>query len=98
MTKPIILRRAARAEYDDAGDWYERRQPGLGVAFTAAVQSVFDRIAANPQTHAVVLRDIRKAVVQGFPYCVYYRDRPSTVAVLSVFHTSRNPIIWQRRS
>jgi toxin ParE1/3/4 len=98
MTCRVILRRAARIEYDAAGDWYEQQRPGLGAAFTAAVQQVFDRIAAHPQMHGVVLRGIRKAVVQGFPYCVYYRERSSAVVVLSVFHTSRDSNVWQSRA
>ena len=98
MTLPVILRRAARAEYDAAVDWYEQQRPGLGAAFTAAVQRVFDRIAAQPRMHGIVLRDIRRAVVRGFPYCVFYRVRPSAVVVLSVFHTSRDPSAWQSRS
>jgi hypothetical protein len=77
MILPVVLRRSARAEYDAAGDWYERQRPGLGAAFTTAVQKVFDRIAAQPQLFQVVLRDIRRVVVPGFPYCVYYRERPS---------------------
>jgi toxin ParE1/3/4 len=98
MTWRVILRRAARIEYDAAGGWYEQQRPGLGAAFTAAVQQVFDGIAAHPRMHGVVLRDIRKAVVQGFPYCVYYRERSSAVVVLSVFHTSRDPTGWQSRA
>src|SRR5438045_44002 len=88
MTKRVVLRRAARTEFDEASDWYERRHPGLGAAFAAAIQEVFDRVAAQPQLHGIVLRDIRRAVVRGFPYCDYYRERPSTLVVLSVFHTS----------
>lgn len=98
MRKPILLRPAARAEYDAAGDWYERQQPGLAAAFTTAVQQVFDRIGSQPQLHGVVQRDVRKALVKGFPYCVYYRERPTAVVVLSVFHTSRDPAIWQGRT
>ena len=98
VTKPVKLRAAARVEYDAAGDWYESQRPGLAATFTAAVQQVFDRIASQPQLHAVVVRDVRKAVVRGFPYCVYYRERPTAVVVLSVFHTSRDPAVWQRRT
>jgi hypothetical protein len=36
--------------------------------------------------------------VRGFPYCVYYREESSLVRVLSVFHTSRDPSIWQSRA
>jgi plasmid stabilization system protein ParE len=42
--------------------------------------------------------DVRKAVVNGFPYCLYYREEPSQVRVLAVFHTSRDPSIWQSRA
>ena len=66
--------------------------------FVARVQKVFDRIAVNPRMHAVALADIRKAVVTRFPYCVYYRADDTRVEVLAVFHTSRDPSIWQGRA
>jgi len=98
MSKPVVLRRVAREEFDEAADWYEARQPGLGLRFVAAVQVVFDRFSTNPQLHAVVRRDVRKAVVTGFPYTVYYREQQSRVVVIAVFHSSRDPAIWQGRS
>ena len=67
MSLPIVLRDEAQAEFDEAFDYYEARRPRLGVDFVARVQRVFDRIAANPQMHAVVFADIRKAVVARFP-------------------------------
>jgi plasmid stabilization system protein ParE len=72
MSSPVILRRAARAEYDEAGDWYERQRRGLGAVFTAAIQTVFDRISNHPQLYRVVWKDVRRAVVPKFPYCVYW--------------------------
>jgi len=48
MSLPVVFRRAARAEFDDAADWYEQRRAGLGAAFTAAVQRVLDQLAAQP--------------------------------------------------
>lgn len=98
MTLPIVFRRAARGEFDEAADWYEQRQPGLGARFTAAVQRVIDLIAANPRLHAKVFQDVRKGVVSGFPYNVYYREEPRRVLIIAVFHTSRDPSIWQRRA
>ena len=98
MSLPVILRPEARDDYDVAFDWFEARRPGDGVAFVKAVQEVFDRIGENPRLHAVVYGDVRKAVVSGYPYyCVYYRERSDHVEVLSVFHTSRDPNIWQSR-
>ena len=98
MSLPVILRAEARAEFDEAFDNYEAQRPGLGVDFAARVQEVFDRIAANPQIHGTVFQDVRKAVVQRFPYCVFYRAETSQVLVLAVFHTRRDPGIRQARA
>jgi len=97
ITLPIDFRRAARAEFDQAADWYEQRRPGLGRTFTVAVQRVLDRIAVQPDFHAVVWADVREALVSGFPYAVYYREEPGRLVVFSVFHTSRDPTVWQGR-
>ena len=98
MSLPILFRPAARAEFDEAYDWYEGRRPGLGDAFAAQVRQVLDRIAVTPRMHAMVFKTVRKAVVRRFPYCVYYREEASCVRILSVFHTSRDPRIWQGRA
>lgn len=98
MSLPIVFRRLARAEFDDAADWYEQRRAGLGATFTAAVQRVLDQIAAQPAFYPQVHQDVREALVPGYPYCVYYREEPTQVVVFSVFHTSRDPSIWQGRT
>lgn len=87
----------ARAEFDSAGDYYEAQRRGLGKDFVAKVRAVFQRIRANPRLHAVVYRDVRKALVEQFPYIVLYREVGNEVIVVSVFHTSRDPAVWQSR-
>ena len=94
----VIVDPEAQAEFDEGYDFYEMRGVGLGEAFADAVGFVFDRIGAMPRQHRLVFGNIRRAVVRGYPYCVYYREEPSQVRVLSVFHTSRNPSIWQSRN
>jgi plasmid stabilization system protein ParE len=98
MSLPVVLRDEAQAEFDEAFDYYEGKKQGLGVAFAERVQEVFDRISAHPKLHAEVYADIRKAVVAKFPYCVFYRAEAARVEVIAVFHSSRNPSIWQGRA
>jgi toxin ParE1/3/4 len=97
MSLPIRLLPGAKAEFDAAADWYEQQRAGLGVDFVARVREVLDRIAANPQLHAAVYNDVRKAVVKRFPYVVIYREDAGEVVVIAVFHTARDPAIWQFR-
>ena len=97
MSLRLVFNTAARQEYRDAADWYEAHSPGRGKAFRAAVRYQLDRITAYPRIHAKVYRDVRKAVVRGYPYNVFYVEEPGRVVVVSVFHTSRDPLVWQSR-
>jgi plasmid stabilization system protein ParE len=85
MSLPIVLRDEAQKEFDEAIDWYDVQRPGLAFQFKAEIQKVFDRIAVFPKIHAIVLGDIRKAVVRRFPYCVFYRPHADRIEVLAVF-------------
>src|SRR5262245_35217998 len=98
MSLPVVLRDVAQEEFEEAFDFYEGRRRGLSVAFVQRVEDVFDRISANPKIHGIVFADIRKAVVAKFPYCVFYRSDNTRVEVIAVFHSSRDPKIWQARA
>ena len=97
MSSPVRLLPEAKAEFDEATDWYEARRAGLGVTFVTRVREVIDGVADDPQLHMSVYLDIRRAVVPKFPYVILYREEPGEVVVVSVFHTSRNPSIWKSR-
>ena len=97
MSLPLDVTPAAQDEIADGHDYYERYRAGAGPEFVEAVQVIFDRITAFPRYGRLVLRDARKAVLVGYPYCVYYREVAGTIVVLSVFHTSRDPSVWQAR-
>lgn len=97
MNVPVVLRAEAQADFDEAFDWYEALRPGLGTDFAVQVQQVFDRISANLLSHGLVFQDVRKAIVQRFPYSIFYRVEVAQVLVLAVFHGKRDPSIWQGR-
>jgi len=94
----IVFRRAADAEFAESAEWYENQRQGLGLEFIKHVQRVLDNILENPLRYAVVLRDVREGVVSKFPFAVYYRVKPDHIAILAVFHCSRDPAIWQARN
>ena len=98
MSLPIVLRAAAQDEADEAARWYEGQRAGLGADFVAELQRVLDVISAQPGRYPVAAGDTREAPLSRFPYCVYYRVGRSRVAVTAVFHTSRDPSIWQSRA
>jgi hypothetical protein len=96
MTFPIRLLPEAKAEFDlPTGN--EQKQKGLGIDLIVRVGEVFKRIAGNPRMHPVVYKDVRRALVKKFPYLVLYREDQGEIIVIAVFHTSRNPAVWQSR-
>ena len=98
MSVPIVLRAVAEEEAEDAVRWYDRKRFGLGADFLAELQQTLDEITQQPDRFPIVREDTREAALTRFPYCVYYRSRPGRVVVTAVFHTSRNPSVWQSRS
>lgn len=98
MTRSLIFRPLAEAEYLGAAAFYEDERAGLGTEFESEVQAVLDTIASHPDRYPVAVRDIREAPTHRFPYCVYYRVRGDRIMILSVFHQSRDPSEWQSRS
>ncbi len=97
MSLSLVFRGPARLEFDEAADWYEQRRAGLGPAFTRAIRKVLDTITANPYAYPEVFQEVRELLVTGYPYAVYYRIESDRIRVISVFHTSRDPSVWQSR-
>ena len=97
MNLPIVIRAAAQAEWDEAIDWYESKSLDLSIDFETKIREALDRIVANPKRYPIVERDVREADVVRFSYAIFYRIKADHIVVISIFHTSRDPAIWQSR-
>ncbi len=97
MRLRLIIRPEAEAELAEAFDWYERRVPGLGADFLAAVDAALDAVLSHPLQHPVVYRTVHRALTRRFPYQVLFVVEEDTVVIVAVFHGARDPSIWQDR-
>ena len=93
----LVLRPAVERDLDEAGGWYEERQPGLRGAFLEFVEKTLDQIAENPRLYPIIHLDIRRAPLNRFPYSVYYALIEEDAHVLAVVHDARHPSVWRRR-
>ena len=98
MPRRWIVRPLAQADLDDAATWYEGQQPGLGSRFLDAVDHVFNRVRETPLQFPSISVGIRRALLQTFPYAVYFRETDQAVLILAVLHLRRGPRVWQGRS
>jgi plasmid stabilization system protein ParE len=98
MTRELLVRPDAEAEMAEAQAWYESRSPGLGADFLLSMDAALQAVARNPLQFAVVHKNVRRALTKRFPYQIFYVVEEHRVVVLAVFHASRNPSVWQRRT
>ncbi len=93
----IRFAEAAKGELNDARDWYERQQSGLGVRFRNDVREAALRIAGSPLLFPVELDEVRRYVMNRFPYTLRYVLRGEEVWIMTVSHQHRSPDYWVER-
>ena len=81
----------AKFEIKESYRWYETRVPNLGEKFLYDLNNCLDRIDKNPKLYRLVYRNHRQGQLTNFPFVVIYEIIDSSIRVISVFHTSRNP-------
>ncbi len=92
----------AEAEAQEAARWYDERQNGLGQQFLDALAHALESIERQPQAFSRIQtndanREVRRYVLQRFPYLIFYEVRTAEVLVVAVAHSRRRPNYWQNR-
>jgi len=97
MSRSIGFKPMALREFDKAISRYERDKPGLGGRFATEVNSLLERVKANPEQFPQIASPVRKARVIDFPYSIYFVDSRQKIIVVAVHHGSRDPEKLKRR-
>jgi len=86
-----------KEEIQAAYDWYEARSDGLGERYLKELDAAFDAIAGRPQTFQVQSGNVRRCLVQNFPFGVLFKERSNSIIILAVMHLKRRPFYWLHR-
>ena len=98
MTRPLRFDPAARRELDEAADFYDAEDPGLGLAFLDAAERAFEQIQAFPESSPISLAPVRTKVLSAFPFSViYWVTDDEVIIVLALAHHRRRPEYWRGR-
>lgn len=87
----------ATSDLEAAVEWYDEFDIETGDRFISQVDELIDRIARHPSMYRSIEADVRRALLQQFPYAVYYRFDDATIRIIAILHTSRRPDYWRRR-
>jgi plasmid stabilization system protein ParE len=82
----------------EAKKWYKNQFDGLEKRFAAEIKSGINQLSINPKYFQKKYKNIRVFYTSVFPFSIYYDfDDFSTIIILGIFHTSRNPEIFKKR-
>jgi plasmid stabilization system protein ParE len=81
----------SRDDIELAVAWYERQQPGLGLAFLDCIDDAIQSILENPDAYWVRYQTYRACVVKRFPFSIFFTREENELIVHSVFHHRLGP-------
>jgi plasmid stabilization system protein ParE len=92
----------ALVEYEDAVEYYERAQSGLGDTFTREVERVLELTLEFPDMGSPVVDTpadlhVRRRLVRRFDVEIDYVALGDELVVLAIFHSKRRPGYWRAR-
>ena len=93
----IEVSEEAETDFEESYKYYFEVSPEVADAFFKIINLSLEDIKRNPLIFPVAHEIIRKYVVKKFPFVIYYQIDNSKIKVIAIFHTSRNPEIWNER-
>jgi plasmid stabilization system protein ParE len=87
----------AEAELIEAVAFYERAEPSLGEEFSLEVRAAMRNALSYPNAWPVLEGDVRRCLVNRFPYGILYSVEPDRIFVLAMMHLHRRPGYWKER-
>ena len=93
-----VLSPGARADIRSAVRWYQHIERNLAFRFSMEIRATLRRIEKFPYQFPVRNGTVRRALLNRFPYSVYFRLNTDQPYVLAVVHQRRNDTVWMDRA
>lgn len=88
---------AAEVELNEAVEYYEESQAGLGGEFLREVHRTIQNILAFPDAWSPLSANTRRCLSKRFPYGVVYQVVNRKVFIIAVMNLNREPRYWKGR-
>jgi len=99
MRFKLIVSDDADIDIEQAMDYYESRQSGLGARLVLSIKACLKLIIKNPFAFVTIYHSIRKANIKKFPYSLFYLidEEAKLVTIIAVIHGHRSEELWKQR-
>lgn len=98
----LVVRPSTELDIQDAANWYEDEEVGLGGEFVDELRNIVHRIGELPTQFPEVGRGVRRALLKRFPYAIYFLLRGAgderAAIIIAVLHQRRSPSVWRTRA
>jgi plasmid stabilization system protein ParE len=81
----------ANLEFADAIHHYLAIDSRLAESFISEIEHAVSTIRRNPLTWRIVEGDVRRYLVQRFPFGIYYTVETDFITIWAILHLSREP-------
>ena len=88
----------AKAELEDAEEYYELELAGLGAQFKDEIKRGLRRIRDFPEAWTKEKGDIRRYLLHKFPYKILYSIEKNYIYIIAIAHCHRRPNYWMNVS
>lgn len=93
----VRIQPSAETDANNAANWYESQQFGLGIEFMLELDAAIERAGEMPEAYAELYQNVRRVLVRRFPYPVYFVLGSGVVEIFAILHQHQNPETWQSR-
>ena len=93
----VFFHRLAQRELNEAAEFYELANPGLGTAFLDEVERCTQIIIDHPEASPLLIGSVRRRLFSRFPYALLYSVNPNGIRILAVMNLKRRPMYWVGR-
>jgi plasmid stabilization system protein ParE len=88
---PVELDPRAEEEARAAFFWYLERSERAAAAFERETESAVTQMGEAPTSYPIVEGELRRFLLDRFPYAILYAIRAADVRVVAVAHLHRKP-------
>ena len=88
----------AEVELNTSIDYYEECKTNLGLEFASEVYGTIQRILKFPNAWQILDYDIRRCLMNRFPFGIVYYQRGNEIIILAVMQLNRKPDYWLDRN
>lgn len=99
MRYSLIVSLGAQKDILESIEWYNNEKANLGFEFYESLMEKINSLAERPLLYTKRFKNVRTAKVNKYPYLIYFKieESNSSISILGVLHTSRNPQLIRKR-